>query len=30
VVAAVLYLESAAFVTGEVLQDDGGPHVGRW
>jgi hypothetical protein len=30
VVDAVLYLESAAFVTGEVLQVDGGQHVGPW
>lgn len=27
---AVLYLESAAFVTGEVLHVDGGTHAGRW
>jgi NAD(P)-dependent dehydrogenase (short-subunit alcohol dehydrogenase family) len=30
VVDAVLYLESAAFVTGEVLHVDGGQHAGRW
>jgi NAD(P)-dependent dehydrogenase (short-subunit alcohol dehydrogenase family) len=30
VVEAVLYLESAAFVTGEVLHVDGGAHAGRW
>jgi NAD(P)-dependent dehydrogenase (short-subunit alcohol dehydrogenase family) len=30
VVEAVLYLESAAFVTGEVLHVDGGQHAGRW
>src|SRR5262245_55043549 len=30
VVDAVLYLESAAFVTGEVLRVDGGQHAGRW
>ena len=29
VVEAVLYLESAAFVTGEVLHVDGGQHAGR-
>jgi NAD(P)-dependent dehydrogenase (short-subunit alcohol dehydrogenase family) len=30
VVEAVLYLESAAFVTGEILRVDGGQHAGRW
>ena len=30
VVDAVLYFESAAFVTGEVLHVDGGQHAGRW
>jgi len=30
VVDAVLYLESAAFVTGETLHVDGGAHAGRW
>ncbi|MES2790522.1 MAG: SDR family oxidoreductase [Planctomycetota bacterium] len=30
VVDAVLYLESAAFVTGETLNIDGGAHAGRW
>ena len=30
VVEAVLYLESAAFVTGKVLHVDGGQHAGRW
>jgi NAD(P)-dependent dehydrogenase (short-subunit alcohol dehydrogenase family) len=30
VVDAVLYLETAAFVTGEVLHVDGGAHAGRW
>lgn len=30
IVDAVLYLESAAFVTGEVLHVDGGAHAGRW
>jgi NAD(P)-dependent dehydrogenase (short-subunit alcohol dehydrogenase family) len=27
---AVLYLESAPFVTGETLHVDGGAHAGRW
>jgi NAD(P)-dependent dehydrogenase (short-subunit alcohol dehydrogenase family) len=30
VVEAVLYLESAAFVTGETLAVDGGAHAGHW
>jgi NAD(P)-dependent dehydrogenase (short-subunit alcohol dehydrogenase family) len=30
VVDAVLYLEAAAFVTGEVVHVDGGAHAGRW
>lgn len=30
IVEAVLYLDSAAFVTGEVLRVDGGQHAGRW
>jgi NAD(P)-dependent dehydrogenase (short-subunit alcohol dehydrogenase family) len=30
VVEAVLYLESAAFVTGETLNIDGGAHAGHW
>jgi NAD(P)-dependent dehydrogenase (short-subunit alcohol dehydrogenase family) len=30
IVDAVLYLENAAFVTGEVLHVDGGAHAGRW
>lgn len=30
VVEAVLYLESAGFVTGETLHIDGGAHAGRW
>src|SRR6202008_1907290 len=30
VVEAVLYLESAAFVTGETLYIDGGAHAGHW
>jgi NAD(P)-dependent dehydrogenase (short-subunit alcohol dehydrogenase family) len=28
IVGAVLYLETASFVTGEVLHVDGGQHVG--
>jgi NAD(P)-dependent dehydrogenase (short-subunit alcohol dehydrogenase family) len=27
---AVLYLENAAFVTGEILHVDGGASAGRW
>lgn len=27
---AVLYLDNAAFVTGEILHVDGGAHAGRW
>ena len=27
---AVLYLESATFVSGEVLHVDGGAHAGKW
>lgn len=27
---AVIYLEGAAFVTGEILHVDGGAHAGRW
>src|SRR5437764_1440631 len=27
---AVLYLEHAPFVTGEILRVDGGQHAGRW
>lgn len=27
---AVLYLDNAAFVTGEILHVDGGSHAGRW
>jgi NAD(P)-dependent dehydrogenase (short-subunit alcohol dehydrogenase family) len=30
IVEAVLYLESARFVTGETLHVDGGAHAGRW
>jgi NAD(P)-dependent dehydrogenase (short-subunit alcohol dehydrogenase family) len=30
VVGAVLYLESAPFVTGEIIRVDGGQHAGRW
>ncbi len=30
VVDAVLYLDSAAFVTGEILHVDGGAHAGHW
>ena len=30
VVEAVLYLESAAFVSGETLHVDGGAHAGHW
>ena len=30
IVDAVLYLDSAAFVTGEVLHVDGGQHAGHW
>jgi NAD(P)-dependent dehydrogenase (short-subunit alcohol dehydrogenase family) len=30
VVDAVLYLESAGFVTGETVHIDGGAHAGRW
>lgn len=30
VVDAVLYLEQAPFVTGEILRVDGGAHAGRW
>ena len=29
IVEAVLYLESAAFVTGEILHVDGGQNAGR-
>lgn len=30
IIDAVLYLESAAFVTGETLHVDGGAHAGHW
>lgn len=30
IVQAVLYLESAGFVTGETLHVDGGAHAGHW
>jgi len=30
IVEAVMYLESAAFVTGETLHVDGGAHAGPW
>ncbi|MGO4722447.1 MULTISPECIES: SDR family NAD(P)-dependent oxidoreductase [unclassified Inquilinus] len=30
IVEAVMYLETAAFVTGETLHVDGGAHAGRW
>jgi NAD(P)-dependent dehydrogenase (short-subunit alcohol dehydrogenase family) len=30
IVDAVLYLESAQFVTGEILHVDGGAHAGKW
>lgn len=30
VVEAVLYLESAQFITGEILHVDGGQHAGHW
>jgi len=30
VVEAVLYLDSAAFVSGEILHVDGGAHAGKW
>jgi len=30
IVEAVLYLDGAGFVTGEVLRVDGGQHAGHW
>jgi NAD(P)-dependent dehydrogenase (short-subunit alcohol dehydrogenase family) len=27
---AVVYLDSAGFVSGEILHVDGGAHVGKW
>ena len=30
IINAVLYLESAAFVTGEILHIDGGAYAGCW
>jgi NAD(P)-dependent dehydrogenase (short-subunit alcohol dehydrogenase family) len=30
VVDAVLYLEAAGFITGEILHVDGGANAGRW
>lgn len=30
IVEAVIYLESANFVTGEILHVDGGQNAGRW
>jgi NAD(P)-dependent dehydrogenase (short-subunit alcohol dehydrogenase family) len=30
VVDAVMYLNDAMFVTGEVLHPDGGAHAGKW
>ncbi len=30
IVDAVLYLDGASFVTGEILHVDGGQHAGRW
>jgi NAD(P)-dependent dehydrogenase (short-subunit alcohol dehydrogenase family) len=30
IVDAVLYLETASFVTGEILHVDGGAHAGHW
>jgi NAD(P)-dependent dehydrogenase (short-subunit alcohol dehydrogenase family) len=30
IVDAVLYLEKAAFVTGQILHVDGGAHAGCW
>jgi NAD(P)-dependent dehydrogenase (short-subunit alcohol dehydrogenase family) len=30
IVDAILYLQAATFVTGEVLSVDGGAHAGKW
>ncbi|SEO37785.1 hypothetical protein SAMN04487895_10776 [Paenibacillus sophorae] len=30
IVEAILYLESASFVTGEILHVDGGQNAGHW
>ncbi|MBA2117860.1 SDR family NAD(P)-dependent oxidoreductase [Bremerella alba] len=30
IIDAVMYLESASFVTGEILHVDGGQHAGKW
>ncbi len=30
IVDAVLYLDNASFVTGEILHVDGGANAGRW
>ena len=30
IIAALLYLDSAEFVTGEILHVDGGAHAGKW
>ncbi len=30
VVDAVMYLNDATFITGEVLHVDGGAHAGKW
>jgi NAD(P)-dependent dehydrogenase (short-subunit alcohol dehydrogenase family) len=30
IVDAVIYLEGASFVTGEILHVDGGQNAGRW
>ena len=30
IVDAVMYLDGATFVTGEVLHVDGGAHAGKW
>jgi NAD(P)-dependent dehydrogenase (short-subunit alcohol dehydrogenase family) len=30
ITAAVLFLESAPFISGEVIHVDGGAHAGKW